>query len=150
SSEINEVLQQVSDAVQEAPDESIDISDFEQIPDGIRELADGMYETADGLDELREHYDEGYDNLKDAIDDIPDEEISEEELQQLQEQVECDADREVVQEIIETEKPAPTAKRAYDAANESVDAVTELSDDVSRTLRQVTENADSTGTDIEN
>src|SRR5699024_12244358 len=80
---------------------SIDISDFEQVPDGVRELADGMYETADGLDELREHYDEGYDNLKDAIDDIPDEEISEEELQQLQEQLEDEADQEVVAQLIE-------------------------------------------------
>ena len=150
SSEINEVLQQVSDAVQEAPDESIDISDFEQIPDGIRELADGMYETADGLDELREHYDEGYDNLKDAIDDIPDEEISEEELQQLQEQLESEADQEVVAQLIETYQAALKAKGTYDAVKEAFDEVTGTLDEVSSTIREIAENADSTATEIEN
>src|SRR5699024_5756013 len=92
----------------------------------------------------------GHENLKDAIDDIREEEVSEEELQQLQGQLESDADGEDVARLIETYQSALKPKRTYDAVKEAVEEVTGQLDEVCSTRREIAKNADSTATEIEN
>lgn len=147
SSEINDVLQQVSEAVQGAPEDAPDISQLEQLPDGIRKLADGLEQSADGLDQLRDNYHKAYSNLDDAMNEIPAGDIDEGQLKKL---LGSDVDQEVVNQLIETYKAAQKAKGTYQGASEAFGAVTETLDDVSDSVREMADKAKSTATEIEN
>lgn len=147
SSEINDVLQQVAGAVQGAPDEAPDFSDFAQLPEGIHALADGLDESADGLDELRDNYDTAYENLTEAIDEIPDGDITQDQIEEL---LKSDVDQEVVNQLVDSYGAAQKVKGTYDSVKEAFVAVTGTLDGVSDSLRVMADNANSTATEIEN
>jgi len=147
SSEINDALQQVAGAVQGAPDEAPDVTDLEQLPEGIRALASGLDESANGLDELRDNYDTAYNNLADAIDEIPDDDITEDQINEL---LESDVDQEVVNQLVDSYGSAQKVKGTYESVKEAFVAVTGTLDEVSNPLREMAENANSTATEIEN
>ncbi|MEN1966583.1 YhgE/Pip domain-containing protein [Lentibacillus sp. N15] len=146
SSQMSDAFQQLSKAVQGAPDEAPDMSDFNQLPDGIREMANGLEQSADGLDELHDNYAMAYKKLDHAIGEIPDHDISESQIKKL---LGSDADQEVVNQLLDTYKAAKKAKGTYEAVKEAFDAVTETLDDVSASIRKMADEANAMATEIE-
>jgi len=145
SSEINDVLQQVADALQATPDEAPDMSDFKQLPDAIHALANGLEESADGLDELRDNYDEAYGHLDDAMNEIPEGDMTEEDLEDL---LEGDVDEAVVDQLLKAYEGAQKAKGVYEETKEGFDGVSAALGDVSKSVRDMADNARTTATEI--
>jgi len=147
SAQMSDALQQISDGMQGTPDESLDFSEFEQLPDGIRALANGLNETAGGLDELRDNYDIAYSNLDDAIEEIPDGDITEEQIGEL---LNSDVDQETVNQLIDSYESNQKIKGTYESVKEAFDAVTVTLNDVSGSIQEMAEEANSMATEIEN
>ncbi|SDI90931.1 YhgE/Pip domain-containing protein [Natribacillus halophilus] len=145
SREIRDALQDVSESVQEGPDMP-DVSELEALPQGIGELADGLHEAADGLDELKENYDEAYGQLDEAMTGIPDDDVSEEQIESL---YESDADPEAVDQLVETYAAAREAKETYDAVNEAFTSVTGTLEQISGSTRETADNIETTTAEIE-
>lgn len=147
SAEINNVLQQVSDAVQGAPEDAPDFSELGQVPEGIRALAGGLEEAASGLDELHDNYDAAYSNMDGAMNEIPDYDITEDQIEEL---LESDIDQEVAGQLIETYEAARNAKGTYESVQEAFGAVTGTLDDVANSVREMADQTQSTAAEIEN
>ncbi|MFD1362869.1 YhgE/Pip domain-containing protein [Lentibacillus salinarum] len=146
SAEIRDVLQQINDAMQGAPDDAPDLSELEQLPEGMRDLASGLRESADGLDTLRDNYDTAYSHLDDAMNGIPDYEIGPEKIDELQN---SDANQDVVNQLLETYEAARQAKGTYQQVQEAFGAVTGTLEQVAGSIRDIADNAETIATDIE-
>ncbi|QKY70764.1 YhgE/Pip domain-containing protein [Lentibacillus sp. CBA3610] len=145
SAEIRDVLQNVNDAVQDAPD-TPDISELEALPGGMRELAGDLQESADGLDELSDNYNQAYGNLDDAISGIPDDDITDEQFAELRN---SNADEEVVDQLIGTYEAAHTAKQTYLGMQEMFGSVTGTLDQISGSMREMADRAETIAGEIE-
>lgn len=146
SARIRDVLQNVSDAVQESPDVP-DLSELRALPEGLRELAGRLREYADGLEALRNHYDEAHSNLNNAMNVIPNYyEISDDQIRAL---YESGADQGVVDQLIETYEEAHKAKEAYHAVQEVFDSVTGTLEQFSKSIRKIANSAETTAAKIE-
>ncbi len=148
SSEINDALQQVAGALQDAPDVSLDLDtdDLKQLPAGIRAFADSLDETADGLDALRDNYDAAYRNLTDVINEIPNGDVTEDQIKELSE---SDVDQDVVDQLVETYEAAQKAQDTFESVKESFNGVTGTLDDNSGSVRKIADQAHSTADEVE-
>lgn len=145
SAEIHEVLNSVSDAVQGSPD-APDLSELAALPDGLRELAGGLEDPAEGLELLRDNYDQAYRSLDEAINGIPDYEISTGDMNELRE---SDANEEVVEQLIEVYESSRNAKGTYQAVQELFGSVTGTLDQISDSMREMAEHAETMAVEIE-
>ncbi|WP_368505267.1 YhgE/Pip domain-containing protein [Alkalihalophilus sp. As8PL] len=118
SSSIDEALTTISQSLQVTDD--IDLGDLESLPGGLSQIASGLDEAAGGLSLLREHYSVAYSTLDKAMNEIPDHQISEEEIQAL---YESSADAEVIDQLVETYAASQKVKGTYSAVKEGFDAV---------------------------
>ena len=145
SSEINKAMQQVNQSMKNAPD-APDASDLKQLPQGIRALADGLDETKKGMDTLRSNYKTANESLRNAINEIPNADISEEQIKEL---LASDADKKVVNQLVESYKAAKKVKGTYNEAKKAFDGVTGTLDDVAGSLDKMAKEARTTADQIE-
>jgi len=146
SAQMRDVLQRVNDAVQGSPD-SFNVGDLEALPEGIRGLADSLQESADGLSALKENYSTAYNALDESMAAIPDNQISEEQIQTLREGAENKA---VVDQLAETYQAAEAAKGTYQNIQEAFGAVTETLDQVSAPIEEIAANLNTMADQVEN
>ena len=116
---INEGLVSINNGLSSNSD-PIDLSELESLPGGLSEITKGLNEIADGLAFLRENYATAYSTLDGAMMAIPEDSITEEEIQSL---YESGADPAVLERLVKTYSAAQVAKGTYSAVKEGFDAV---------------------------
>ncbi|WP_176475658.1 YhgE/Pip domain-containing protein [Paenibacillus sp. 7541] len=96
------------------------LGDLNQLVTGLSQIAGGLRETATGLGTLQENYAKAHGALQSAMAAIPEQAISEADIQQL---YGSGADPAVVERLVETYAAAQTAKGTYSAVKAGLDAV---------------------------
>ncbi|OIJ17194.1 hypothetical protein BKP37_01280 [Anaerobacillus alkalilacustris] len=130
STSINKALATISRSLDDIPG-GIDISDLENIPEGLTQLANGILETADGLAKLSENYTLAYDKLGNAIAAIPSYEINEEDRNSL---YMSGADPAIIDKLIETYTAAQIVRETYSVTNEAFTGVDEILETMSGSM----------------
>ncbi|SFA94052.1 X-X-X-Leu-X-X-Gly heptad repeat-containing protein [Lentibacillus halodurans] len=146
SADIRDALQNMNESMQGSSG-GPDLSELEALPDGLREMAGGLRESSDGLDTLKENYSGAYSQLDKVMSDIPEHDISDEQIEALHE---SGANTEVVDQLVETYKTARTAKGTYQEVQEAFGSVTGTLDQVSSGLKEMAKNAETIASDVEN
>jgi len=119
SGSIHEGLSTMSKSLSESLSQT-DLSDVQELPDGLTQLSENLYKVANGLLLLQENYAEVYSVLDGVMTEIPEYDITEEEIQGL---YMSGADSEVLDKLVETYTTARTAKGTYSAVKEGFDAI---------------------------
>ena len=119
SSSIKDGLSTMSDSLSDNLGQ-MDMSDVQSLPDGLSQLSQGLNGVADGLLLLQKNYADAYRVLDGAMAEIPEYDLSEEDIQGL---YLSGADSEVVDKLVKTYTAARTAKGTYTAIKEGFDAV---------------------------
>ncbi|MBB6451650.1 X-X-X-Leu-X-X-Gly heptad repeat protein [Salirhabdus euzebyi] len=117
SIDIDEALETMSNSLSA---EEISLGDVGKLEEGLTQMADGLRGTSDGLLTLKGNFANAYSTLNEAMEAIPAYEISDEEIQQLQD---SDADQAVIGKLLETYTTAQTAKGTYAGVKDGFDAV---------------------------
>ncbi|KGA98912.1 hypothetical protein AJ85_03380 [Alkalihalobacillus alcalophilus ATCC 27647 = CGMCC 1.3604] len=130
---MHEALKTMSQSVNGDMDELV-LDDWQALEEGLAEISAGLEEVAEGLLVLSEHYTIAYNTLDDAMDAIPQAEITEEEIALL---YSSDADKEVIQKLIDSYSAAQTAKGTYLAVKEGFDAVAPTLQEVSSGTKEM-------------
>lgn len=133
SQEIRDALNQVNNGIKNSPDMP-DMGELTDLPDGFREMAKGLRDAAKGLDELKKNYDAAHQALDGAIEGIPEGDINEKEIEKL---YGSSADKNVIDQLIETYKAAKTVKGTYEQVKEGFDAVSGALEQSAAPLRQM-------------
>ncbi|WP_336885168.1 YhgE/Pip domain-containing protein [Caldalkalibacillus salinus] len=144
SSAINEALGTINDRLQNDTEE-VDLSELQSLPDGLTQLADGLHETADGLSTLRENYDMAYNTLDGAMGDIPEYDITEEEIQRL---YTSGADQDVLNQLIETYSAALKVKKTYAEVQEGFESVNTTLKAMNDSIQEMAHALHSTANDL--
>lgn len=153
SGAIRDALNQISESVQ-GDIETPDLSQLEQLPEGLRELAKGLRESSDGIATLKENYGDVLSNLDEAITSLPDEDIDISELENLtEEQVqalkELNINVETIQQLTETYTSAKKVKEAYLTVKENVNSITEKLEQASIPTEEMASHLETMATEIE-
>ncbi|WP_237563627.1 YhgE/Pip domain-containing protein [Halalkalibacter okhensis] len=98
----------------------MDLSDLAQLPAGLSLIADGLDEVSSGLDELNTHYSSALSALDGTMDNIPAPNVTEEDIQQL---YESGANPDTIEQLVEVNVAAQTAKGTYEQVKEAFVAV---------------------------
>ncbi|WP_369413966.1 YhgE/Pip domain-containing protein [Aquibacillus saliphilus] len=149
SKSINDGLTSMSNSVS-GNSEQMDLSGLKELQEGLTKLANGLVQTADGLDQLKENYAASYSALDQAMTAIPNHEISKKQLDALYSIIEADdaANKEVVNQLIETYTAARTAKGTYSNVKEAFAAVDPTLTEVSGSVREISNNLSSMATEL--
>ncbi|WP_413375927.1 YhgE/Pip domain-containing protein [Alkalihalobacillus sp. 1P02AB] len=134
---MNEALKTISQSVNGDMDE-LALDDWQALEEGLAEISTGLEEVSEGLLVLSEHYTIAYNTLDDTMNAIPQAEITEEEIALL---YRSDADKEIIQKLIDSYSAAQTAKGTYLAVKEGFDAV-------APTLQEVSSGTNEMGTHL--
>lgn len=119
--------------------EEMDLSELDQLEDGFKDLSNGLGESIDGLQQLKENYAAAYNALDAAIEDIPSYDITEKDIQALDD---SGADKEVVKKLVDTYTAAQTAKGTYSEVKQGFDAVDGTLQGVMDALTAIASNLD--------
>ncbi|WP_331490817.1 YhgE/Pip domain-containing protein [Aquibacillus rhizosphaerae] len=141
---IDEGLAKMSNSLGESLGE-MDLTDLKELPEGLSQLADGLHQTADGLTKLNENYTKAYSALDEAMMAIPDHEITPDEIEELKK---SDANKEVVDQLVETYTAARKAKGTYAEVNEAFVAVEPTLTKVSGSVTEMANTVDGMSTEI--
>ncbi|WP_041808412.1 X-X-X-Leu-X-X-Gly heptad repeat-containing protein [Evansella cellulosilytica] len=140
SAMINEALATINEAVGENTIdfdfEIIDMSELEQLPNSLSQLANGIDETADVLASIHETYSEAYASLDEAMQNIPEYDISDEDIERL---YESGVDEEIIDQLVETYHAARQASGTYDRLKEGLDTVDTRLGEMAASSKQVSE-----------
>ncbi len=112
----------------------IDLSELNNLPEGLMQMATGLDEMADGLTILRENYSVAYSTLDHAMEAIPEYAISEEEIHIL---YMSGADHNILDQLIETYSAAHIAKGTYSAVKKSFAAVDTTLQEMSEPIKEM-------------
>ncbi|WP_026478805.1 hypothetical protein [Alkaliphilus transvaalensis] len=122
SKEIKEALNMIDSSLQQ-PSEEVDLTSLVELSDGLSELALALTAVTDGLTELREGFSQAHLALKSAILEIPDSEISQEELTAL---YMANADqKKLIDQLVAFYKAGKTVQGTYEAVNPAFKAMEE-------------------------
>lgn len=119
SSAINDGLATVSQGIEENFAQ-INLSDLEKLQARLPEIAAGLDEMAKGFAYLSDNYSDAYRQMEAALKEIPAYEITNEEIDLL---YASGADREVVDQLLETYQAAQQAKEIFASAKDSFEDV---------------------------
>lgn len=121
------------------------LSELNQLPEGLAQIAAGMHASADGLATLNENYSLAYRSLDQAMAAIPEYNLTEEQIRSL---YRSGADPAVLDQLVETYSAARTAKGTYVAVKEAYAAVEPTLTEVSRSVREMANTLDAMATDL--
>ncbi|GGM27843.1 hypothetical protein GCM10011351_12180 [Paraliobacillus quinghaiensis] len=141
---IDQCLTQMSNSLQENTGE-MDLSALKELPEGLMQLAEGLRQTQAGLTELKENYALAYSSLDEAIMAIPDHEITEDEIKAL---YASGADKEIINQLVDTYKAARTAKGTYAKTKEAFSAVEPTLNQVSGSITEMANSVETMATEI--
>ncbi|MEN2467388.1 YhgE/Pip domain-containing protein [Ornithinibacillus sp. FSL M8-0202] len=119
--------------------DEMDMSGLEGLVGGLYQLSDGLGEIANGLNELKTNYRDAYDALDQAINEIPEYQITNEEISALRE---SGADQEVINRLLATYEAAQKVKGTYSAVKPGFDAVGETLTGVNKSLSEMANQVD--------
>ena len=112
--------------------EEIDLSELEQLTNGLSQIATGLRETETGLSTLKNNYSDAYHAVEGAMNAIN---ITEEEIQRLNNEG-------VEQRVVEQLTAALTAKQTYNQVSQVFDAVDSTLGTVNRSLTEMANQLD--------
>ncbi|WP_254901796.1 YhgE/Pip domain-containing protein [Thalassobacillus devorans] len=133
SSSIKAALQQMSESVSGGSGD-MNMSQFQQLEEGLRQIAGGLNEAEAGLTTLKDNYNQAYQALDQTIAAIPEQNVSEEEIQAL---YESGADQETVDKLVANYEAAQTTKQTYAGVKEAFAAVDPTLSQVSGSLTEM-------------
>ncbi|WP_306807391.1 YhgE/Pip domain-containing protein [Halalkalibacter krulwichiae] len=119
SSSINDALSTITKNISKN-DNELDLSELSELPKGLSQIADGLTETANGLSLLQENYSIVLTTLDEAMRNIPEYNVSENEINDL---YSSGADPAVLDQLVETYSAARVAKGTYSAVKEGLQVV---------------------------
>ncbi|WP_368482973.1 YhgE/Pip domain-containing protein [Bacillus sp. MRMR6] len=131
---IDHALTSINEALNGSGTTKMDVSGLKDLPVGLSQMANGLNETAAGITTLRENYTVAYNTLDSAMKNIPDYQISKEEIQAL---YASGADSEVLDKLVETYSTAQIAKGTYSAVKEGFAAVDPTLNMLSESISQM-------------
>lgn len=108
SESIQHSLKTMEKSLQDSNSPALD--EIDALFDGLYKLADGLYETKDQIAALREGYVTAYETMNDVMETLPSAPISEKSEQSL---LNSNADKEVIQQLLDAYENAVTAKAVY-------------------------------------
>ncbi|MDQ0207370.1 YhgE/Pip domain-containing protein [Alkalicoccobacillus murimartini] len=147
SSSIEEGLLELNEGLQSDDlDMDFDIGLDDELFSALDQFSAGISELAEGITELNAGYQQSYETLKEAMDEIPEHEISEEEIQQLYVN---NPESEAVEKLIETYAAASKAKATFDAVDEGFEAVEPALEEMSSSATQVSKGIDEFSTSVQ-
>lgn len=131
SEEIVNALNHVSDALEDSPElPEIDLDDLKQLPKAFRDAAKRLHELADQFDEFEV-----------AIDQLPDYEITEKQLKELEKALkETGVDTKVLEQLVET----------YNGAKRVIEATENMPDFLITFMKEMARNLETIADEIEN
>lgn len=119
SSAINDGLVSVNKGIEDNFNQ-INLNDLKKLQVRLPEIATGLDEMAKGFAYLRENYADAYQQMEAALKQIPAYRITDEDIELL---YESGADREVVDQLLETYRAAQQAKEIFASVQDSFKAV---------------------------
>lgn len=119
SSSIGDALKQMSKSLS-GDSAQMDVTSLSELPAVLNQLASGMNQAADGLTALRENYAMAYGALDGAIKGIPDQQVSQDEIEAL---YSSGADAHVINKLVEAYAAAQKVKGTYSQVQEAFAAV---------------------------
>lgn len=149
SGEIRQGLLDMSEGLQNSEmdiDVDFDMGFDDELLDALEEFSDGISEVSGGMDELGTHFEQAYHALEQSISDIPDSELTEEEIYHL---YETHPDSEVVDTLVETYTAAQTVKGTFEAVQEGFTAVKPALDEMSASFDEAGEGLNSFAASLE-
>lgn len=118
SAAIKDALGAMESGLSEAED--VDLGDMSMVTGGLNELAGGLREAESGLNSLHEHFGAASEALDGAMNEIPEHDVSEEEIQAL---VQAGGNPETVSKLAEVYEASLIAKGTYNEIKEAFVAV---------------------------
>src|SRR5699024_1544023 len=154
STEIRDALNEISESIQGEMD-TPDLSELEQLPEGLRDFANGLRDSTDSLSSMTEGYTKMLSELDQAIEAIPDEEVtlpslddlSEEHLTLLQE---LGFDAVTLSHLEESYEATQQCKAAYNEMKEEIDAELNEVEDPAEPIEELANTLETVATEIEN
>lgn len=134
SKSIDDALATISNSL--ANSEEMDLSQLSQLPVGLLEAGNGLLAIADGLTDLKSGYALSYGYLVNAINEIPDYQITADEMAALKLSL---ADQDVIDKLLKTYTAAMTVKGTYAEVKPSLEAVEPALDESSKGIRKIGE-----------
>lgn len=133
SEEILNALQQVNAAIDDAP-EMPDLDNLDQLPNGLREMAKELRDFSETLDEL-----------KDAVNDIPEDSITDEELEKVYEVLEkSEAEEEVTNVVAQLKVVYDAAQIAREINKQIPEDLADLNKNLAKQLDNIADSIDTT------
>lgn len=146
SASIKASLQKMSESVKAGSDD-MNLNDFKKMEEGLRKIASGLKETESGLRNLKNQYGKAHQALSRAIENIPAYNVSEEDIQAI---YESGADKEVVDQLVETYKAARTTKETYANVEEAFNAVDPALEESAGSLQKMSASLNTMADDMGN
>ena len=112
-------------------DRDVDLSGFDELTRGLHELSGGLEELSGGLGLLGDQYEEARQALDEAVQAIPEDALSEEDIQALYMTTE---DHKTLDSLVDQYAAAQRVKQTYDAVSGAFDAVTDTLGDAVKGL----------------
>ncbi|WAA10143.1 hypothetical protein [Fervidibacillus albus] len=109
--------------------------DLQFLQRALSDMAEGVSTTLDGLTFVKEEYDKAYETFDESIRSIPTTEISEADLQQL---FESNADRTVLEKLIENFYTMQTVKETYFTSQQAFQTISQTFDNFIHFLHDLT------------
>jgi putative membrane protein len=133
SSQIRDALGTINQSLSGQSAE-VDLSSLNELPAGLNELAGGLNETAAGMTMLKDHYSQAYAALDGAIKEIPESQLTKEEIAALRESA---ANPEVVDRLAASHAAAQKVKATYDSVNQAFAAVEPSLNQMSGAVKEI-------------
>lgn len=145
SSSIQDAIKKINKSVQ-ASTGNLDLSQLQELPAGLRQVAGGLKKNAQGIDTLKENYSKAYHKLDEAIANVPSYNISEAQINKL---YESNANKEVVNQLVETYRAANAAKQTYNAVKGAFGSVTDSLNQSASGTREMAANLEAMASELE-
>ncbi|WP_027964105.1 hypothetical protein [Halalkalibacillus halophilus] len=145
SQSIQTALQQINQNLAETGD--TDLSELRELEDGLREMSGGLYGVADGLETLRINYQEAFGALDETMATIPNNEISEEEIQAL---YNTEADADVLDQLVASYEASLNARGTYYAVRDAFTAVEPTLNEMNDSIENIAYNLDRMANELNN
>jgi len=144
SAQINGALAQISAALSGSPVGSMDLSQIQQLPQGLAQLSEGLSGVSGGLTQLKEGFAPAYAALDSAIQGIPEPTVTEEQIQALYGTVmAADPNQQAtVDGLVAGYTAAQTVKGTYAQVKAGFDAVGTTIDTLVGSIGQMSEQLD--------
>ncbi|MDQ0254764.1 X-X-X-Leu-X-X-Gly heptad repeat protein [Evansella vedderi] len=146
---INEMLKNMSNSISEnLMDHNMsewDLTDLENLPEGLSNLGGTLGEIADELQILDGNYSDTFNELDQAMKEIPNNSISDEEIERL---YESGVDREVMDRLVETYTASQRAINAYDNVRGNFNEMETTLNETSNSIRDWSNSLNSISTNL--